>query len=253
MTSLATAALSAACIYSGALIGIALQRVLPQHHLAKDSQEVVKLGAGMIATLTALVLGLLVSSAKSSFDSANGAVVQSAAKYVMLDRALAHAGPAAAPVRVELREGLQQGLERMWPKTGASASAVQTLEQGTSIEEVQEQVRGIATSTDAERQWLAQAQQLSNDLAQQRWLVIEQSQAPLPHLFLMILVAWLSLLFVTFGLYSPKNGTVFAALGIGAISISAAIFLVLELNHPLSGSIRVSDGPMRNALEHMGK
>lgn len=253
MTSIATAAASAAFIYSGALLGIALQRVLPQHHLAKDSQEVVKLGAGMIATLTALVLGLLVSSAKSSFDTANTAIVQSAAKFVMLDRALAHLGPQAAPTRVQLKSGLEDGIERIWPSRDGSESAVKALEQGTSIDLVQEQVRSMTSSTDSERQWLSQAQQLSNDLAQQRWLVIEQSQAPLPHLFLVILVGWLTLLFITFGLYSPRNGTVFAALFIGAISISAAIFLVLELNKPLDGSIRVSDAPMMNALEHMGK
>lgn len=253
MTSLATAALSAACIYSGALLGIAMQQLLPQHHLAKDSQEVVKLGAGMIATLTALVLGLLVSSAKSSFDTANSAIVQSAAKFVLLDRALAHAGPDAAAVRVQLKEGLREGIERIWPSASGNASAVQALEQGTTIESVQERLRGITASNDTERSWLSQAQQLSNDLAMQRWMVIEQSQAPLPHLFLVILVSWLTLLFITFGLYSPKNGTVFAALAIGAISVSASIFLVLELNKPLSGSIRVSDAPMRNALEHMGR
>src|SRR4029450_1139995 len=123
MHAIAIAFVSMGCIFAGALLGLGLQRLLPSHHLSKETQDVVKLSAGMIATLTALVLGLLVSSAKSSFDAANNGIVQGSAKLILLDRALARYGLETQPARAQLQRAVAGGIERVWPqeKTGVPA------------------------------------------------------------------------------------------------------------------------------------
>src|SRR4249919_2069107 len=99
MNSTVIALASAGCIFTGALLGLALQRFLPSHHLSKETQDVVKLSAGTIATLTALVLGLLINSAKGSFDTINNSIVQTSVKIIVLDQALATYGPETKPAR----------------------------------------------------------------------------------------------------------------------------------------------------------
>jgi hypothetical protein len=253
MSSITISLLSAACIFAGALIGMALQRRLPGHHLGKEMQDLVKLSAGTIATLTALVLGLLVSSAKSSFDAINTGIVQGSAKFILLDRALARYGPDSNATREQLRRMVASGIETVWPTEKTGVSALTRFERGNGIELVQAQLRELTPQNDAQRQALAQAQQIANDLGQTRWLLVEEAQNELPLPLLLILVFWLVLLFVSFGLFAPRNAMGLAVLFVASCALSAAIFLVLELNRPLDGFIKVSNAPLRNALQHLGQ
>jgi hypothetical protein len=245
--------LSAVTIFSGSLLGISLQRRLPGHHLSKEMQDLVKLSAGTIATLTALVLGLLVSSAKSSFDSVNTGIVQGSAKFIILDRALARYGPDAKAVREQLKRTLAAGIEMIWPSEPTGIPALTAFERANGMELLQDKLRELMPGNEIQRQTLGQAQQLAGDLYQTRWLLIEQAQNQLPPPLLFILIFWLTLLFVSFGLFAPRNLTALTVLSVGACAISAAIFLVLELNQPLGGLIKVSSAPLRNALQHMGQ
>jgi len=254
MNSLSTAFISAICILAGSLLGMGLQRRLPGHHLSKEMQDLVKLSAGTIATLTALVLGLLVSSAKSSFDAVNTGIVQGSAKFILLDRTLARCGPEAEAVREQLKRTLAAGIETVWPKEKSGIPALTAFERSNGMELVQDKLREVTSpQNDAQRQALAQAQQIVGDLGQLRWLLIEQGQNQLPLPLLVILVFWLVLLFISFGLFAPRNAMALVVLSVGACAIAAAIFLVLELNRPLDGLIKVSSAPLRNALHHLGQ
>lgn len=253
MSSLSTASISAICIFSGSLLGMGLARRLPGHHLSKEMQDLVKLSSGTIATLTALVLGLLVSSAKSSFDAMNTGIVQGSAKYILLDRTLARCGPGAKVVREQLKRTLAAGIEKVWPKEKTGIPALTAFERANGMEIVQDELREVTPQNDAQRQALAQAQQIVGDLGQLRWLLVEQAQNQLPLPLLLILVFWLVLLFVSFGLFAPRNVMAIVVLSVGACAISAAIFLVLELNQPLEGFVKVSNAPLRNALQHLGE
>jgi hypothetical protein len=253
MNSLTIGLISAGSIFSGALLGIGLQRLLPDHHLNKETQDVVKLSAGTVATLTALVLGLLVSSAKSSFDSMSTGVVQGSAKFILLDRTLARYGPETKAAREQLKRVVAAGIEMVWPTQKTGVRALTAFEHANGTELVLDKLRELAPQNDAQRQALAQAQQIANDLSQTRWILIEQEQNQLPLPLLLILVFWLILLFVSFGLFAPPNATAITVLLVGAIAISAAIFLVLELNRPLEGFVKVSSAPLRNALQHLGE
>jgi len=253
MNSISIALVSATCIFSGALIGLGLQRLLPGHHLSKETQDIVKLSAGTIATLTALVLGLLVSSAKSSFDTMNNGIVQSSAKIILLDRALARYGPETKAAREQLKRVIAAGIEMVWPMEKTGVPALTAFERANGLELFQDKLNELAPQNDIQRRALAQAQQIAGDVSQTRWLLIEQEQNQLPLPLLVILVFWLALLFVSFGLFSPSNITALTVLFLGACAISAAIFLVLELDRPLEGFIKVSSAPLRNALQHINQ
>jgi hypothetical protein len=254
MSSFSIAFISAICIFGGALLGMALQRRLPGHHLSKEMQDLVKLSAGTIATLTALVLGLLVSSAKSSFDGINSGIVQGSAKFILLDRTLARCGPDAQAVRDQLKRTLAAGIETVWPQEKTGIPALTAFDRGNGVELVQDKLRELAPpQKDSQRLAFAQAQQIAADLGQLRWLLLEQAQNQLPLPLLLILVFWLFLLFISFGLFAPRNAMALVVLSVGACAIAAAIFLVLELNRPLDGLVKVSSAPLRNALQHLGQ
>jgi hypothetical protein len=253
MNSTVIALASAGCIFSGSLIGLGLQRLLPGHHLSKETQDVVKLGAGTIATLTALVLGLLVSSAKSTFDTMNNGIVQGSAKIILLDRALARYGPETKAAREQLKRSIAASVETVWPTEKTGVLALTAFERANAMELVQDKLSELTPQKDVQRQTLAQAQQIVGDLSQTRWMLIEQEQNQLPLPLLVILVFWLTLLFVSFGLFAPTNATSLTVLFVGACAISAAIFLVLELSKPLEGFIKLSNAPLRNALQHLNQ
>jgi len=253
MTSLTIGTITAACISGGTLVGYVLQRVLPKHHLSKDSQDTVKLAVGVIATSTALVLGLLVSSSKGQFDAMGARLVQYGANLILLDSTLAEYGPEAKPAREQLRRGVEATLRRVWPEERTGGSTLATIERSDENATLRATLRELKPVTDEQRAALAQAHQIANDIARSRWTVIEDAQRGLPPILLGVLIFWLTLLFLSFGLFAPRNWMVFLALMVSACSMAAAIFLVLEMNSPLDGLMRISSAPLRKALEHMGQ
>ena len=108
MSSISITLIAFACVFGGALLGLLLQTVLPRHHLHVDSKDVVKLGMGLVGTMAALVLGLLVASAKGSYDAQSTELTDLAANVVLLDRVLAHYGPETKEARELLRSTVAQ-------------------------------------------------------------------------------------------------------------------------------------------------
>jgi len=253
MTSLTVGIISAGCICGGALAGFGLQRVLPKHHLSKEAQDMIKLAVGVIATSTALVLGLLVSSSKGQFDAMGSRLVQFGANVIILDNTLAEYGPEAKSAREQLRRSLETTLQQVWPEERTGRSTLAVIERGVTIDAVRAKLRELKPGTDEQRALLAQAQQIVSDISRSRWVLIEEAQRGLPPILLGVLVFWLALLFVSFGLFAPRNVTVTLALFVSACSMAAAIFLVLEMNSPLDGLMKISSAPLRKALEFIGQ
>lgn len=249
MNSLEISLITLGCLGGGTLLGMWFQYLLPEHHLSKSSQDTVKLGAGMVATMSALILGLLVSSAKSSFDAMNTSIAVNGAKLIQLDHLLAQYGPETKPIRVALKQSIAERVEKIWGGGGG----IQTVEKSTAMLDLQNQLHQLSPPTDGQKAILAQAQQIITEIWQNRLLMLEQQAAPVPVVFLVLLVFWLTLLFLSFGLFAPRNATVCSVLFVCAVSVSSAIFLILEMNHPLDGYIKVSSAPMLKALELMGR
>ncbi len=254
MTGTTIALIAMGSIFGGTLIGVALRQFVPEHHLKEDSRDAIKVGAGMISMMAALVLGLLVSSAKSKYDSANSAITEAGAKVIVLDRVLDSYGPETSEMREQLRRGIDVALALLWPEELPRSSGFGVFEQRASpMERLQERIRSLQPQTGSQRALQEEAQKLVQDLLLLRWLQIEQAQTGLAMPFLIILLFWLTMLYTSFGLLAPRNGTVLAALFIAALSLATAIFLIVEMNQPMGGALKVSSGPMRKALQHLGK
>jgi len=241
------------CVFGGAVLGMFLRTVLPEHHLNDASKDVVKLVTGLIATLAALVLGLLIASAKNSYDTVNDGFRGSAAKIVLLDRALAQYGPETKELRAVLKRGFADRVEQFFPKEQGRTSTLVSPQATGMMEGFQQQLRGLSPQNDAQRSLQARALDLSDAVAQARWLGIEHEENAIPTPFLVVLVFWLALMFASFGLFAPRNAVAITVLFLGAGSLAAAIFLIEELNDPLQGYIAISRVPMERALGLLGQ
>ncbi len=250
MSSLEISFVTLAVVFGGALLGIALRAVLPQQHLAGDSRDVVKLGMGLIATMAALVLGLLIASAKSSFDTQNAELTELASKAVLLDRILAHYGPEANEARELLRGSVASVLDIVSSRGADSAVPFAT---STNGEALYDKVQGLSPKDDAQRSIQAQAVSTLMSMGQTRLLLAAQKSNSVSVPMLVVLVAWLAIIFISFGLFAPRNLTVIVSLLVSAVSVSGAVFLILEMYSPYAGLIHVSGAPIRAALAHLGQ
>ena len=208
---------------------------------------------GLVATMAALVLGLLVASAKGSFDAQKSGMDQISANLILLDSTLAQYGPEAQGSRDTLRRIVSDGLKRIWPEEESEGStfAPATMASGRTLYET---IQELTPENDKQRRLQSVALQIAVDLARARWLLVAQEESsPIPMLFLVILVLWLVVLFVSFGLFAPPNSVVIAALIVCALSVSGAIFLILELAGPFDGLIQISSAPLRNAFTLLGQ
>ena len=254
MNSILVATIVFCSALGGAVVGMFLQRVLPEKHLQPDTKEIVRLGTGLIATMAALVLGLLVSAAKSSFDQEASSFRQLALNVVLLDRTLAQFGEEATPARAQLKRTITQTVETIWPADAANGSSGMDDERITTEgAALLDALRGLTPRDELQQTLKATALQLSTDLMRDRWRLSQSSEGSLPPPFLVVLAFWLAVLFGSFGLYSPRNALAFAALVVCAASVAGAVFLIVDLDQPFDGLVKVSSSSMRDALSKLGK
>lgn len=252
--SLSLSLIALGCIFGGTVLGMWLRSLLPDHHLSEESKDTVKLGTGMVATMAALVLGLLIASAKGTFDTMTIEMRQVGAKIILLDRVMDQYGPETKEARELLRSNVTVTMQRMWSDEAHAAAQVAAGQPGNEFEKLQEKLRQLSPQNDAQRWLQSRALQVSADIADAKWLLVEQFGAKsLPMPFLVLLVAWLTLIFGSFGLFSPRNGTVIIVLFICALSASASLFLILELDQPYQGFVKISSAPLQKALSYMGR
>jgi len=253
VNALAIGSVTLFCTFGSALAGMRLRSVLPPSQLDKESQDVVRVGMGLVATMTALLLGLVTASAKGTFDAQDSAVRTSAASLLSLDRLLAGYGPETAPARDSLKEVVRSRLELTWPALGAPLRGATGLQPGQGGEAVQRAILDLDPGTDTQRWYKSQSLGLLQEVMKTRWLLLSSTAGAVPTVFLVVVIFWLGVTFMSFGLFSPKNMTVKVALFIAAVSVAAAVFLILELNQPFDGLVKVSGQPLRYALENLGR
>jgi len=228
-----------------------LRLVLPEPHLNSDTKDVIRLSTGLIATLSALVLGLLIASAQSTFQAQNNQIKQITANVILLDNILARSGAEAEPVRVLLRSSVKVLVDRIWGKQNSVETKAAPFEASMASNLFFDKLLELAPHNDAQRLMQTRAVQIGIDLAQTR-VLFAQSEGGIPKPFIAVLVCWLTIIFVSFGLFARPNLTIVAALLASAFSASAAIFLILDLSHPFSGLMAISSAPLSNALAPLG-
>ena len=246
MKPLAISGIIFAFTLGGIFLGTLLRRSLPKHHLSEDAQDTVRLGVGLIATIAALVLGLLIAAAKGSFDTQNAQIKQITADLILLDNILAQYGPEARPIREQMRGSVGPLSDQIWREKQPTVRG--PFEANAAAERVYLAIQKLAPQDDLQRALQSRAAQLSNDIAQARLLLFVESDSLVPAPFLAILAFWLVIIFASFSLFSPLNVTVFTCLSLFALSAACAIFLILELSQPFTGLLMISSAPLRNAL-----
>ena len=241
------------CVFSGALLGLYLSAKVSAHHLTADSKDAMKMALGVIGTLAALVLGLLLASAKSSFDAKSNAIHRVSADLVLLDRALARYGPETRDARDLLRNSVAAVIQRVWQEEELQVAKFDTIEAAAGLEGVEGRVRDLSPRTDAQRGFQSRAVSIISEMAQERVLMLERTKTTIPTPFLIVLVWWFTMIFACLSLFAPRNALVMAIMFACALSVSAAIVLILDLDSPYQGVIRLSSAPLRNALAHIGQ
>ena len=253
MSSRAIALIIFGCIFGSAVFGFLLRKILPDQHLDSDSKDIVKLATGLIATMSALVLGLLVSAAKGTFDQANSELTQLAVRTVVLDRVLAAYGPEATEIRVLLKNTYTTATQELLSGDENEQNKLDTPEAVSRLEGIQSRIRALSPKTEEHRGLQARALALTSDMANARWLLVMQRNGSISTPMLVVMVFWLSIVFAAWGVFSPRNLTVATALLASALAVSGATFLILEMDRPLTGWIRVSAIPMQTAVSHLGE
>ena len=237
-----------ACVLGGAFLGMFLRSRLPKHHLSGDTKDCVRLGTGLIATIAGLVLGLLIASANSTFETQSNQVRQLTANIVLLDATLAQYGAETDSIRNLLRRAVATLADRIWRENGASSGKAEVFEASATSLAIYDEILKLSPRDEAERSLQARAIDTGNELAKTRLLLFTKGGGSIPMPFLVVLISWLTIIFVSFSLFAESNATTIAALSIFALSAAASIFLILELSQPFTGLMTISSEPLRNAL-----
>jgi hypothetical protein len=239
------------CVFGSALVGFAVARKLPEDCRTDGTQKVVQNVMNVVGLLSALVLGLLIASTKANFDTRSGEVEQFSSNLTLLDRELALFQPEAKELRDLLRAFTARKLAATWPSDRRAAPAPHDPESVRTLDDIQGKLRALEPQAGVQREGRASALQLIGELQRtSRLLTIQQSvHAPLP--FLIVVVFWLSMLFLSHALFAPINRIVIAAMLVGAFSIALAVNLIFDMDQPFAGVVRVSSAPMQQALDQM--
>ena len=253
MSPTATGGIVFACTLAGMLIGMWLRNRLPPHHLDNDTQSSVKEVNGLIATMTALILGLVTASAQDSFTKVGAAVEHTAADIVALDRLLARFGPETSEIRGTLRRAVDQRLKGVWgAEPGATVGQIGA-NPAQEFERIGAMIVSLETRTE-NQQWLkSRALDLTESLLAARWGIFASQEPAIPNAFLVIISFWVTAAFAGYALFAPRNSTMTGIMVVSAFSVACAIFLILELGSPFEGRIAVSGDPLRFALAHLGQ
>jgi hypothetical protein len=236
-------------VFGGALAGMGLRQVLPQNQLGADAKDVIRLATGLLVTMTALVLGMLVSTANSSYQDRKNELAEMGSNFVLVDGLLASYGPDARAIREELRGLAETGLERVWP-TQASQQQLRPANNGQSF---YDHLRNLAPKDDTQVAVKAAAISAAVNLRHTYWLMfigVEQSSLSFP--LLLVVVSWLTFIFISFGLFAPGTKAVFVTLVACALAVSGAVFIIMAMYTPFSGVMKISSSPLRDALSLMG-
>ncbi len=255
MSSDKFALLVAVAMFAAGLIGLLLQRVLPEHHTTGGSRDLIAAVVGLLTLLCALVTGLLIWTAYGVYSGQNTQIQSLASKVMQLDLALSDYGPEANPARAQLRDALGKTIDQVWSANESDSNfAAETFASALQTMRAREKVlQGLHPSNDEQKQALAAATSAADTLSQARMQMAFALTAPISYPLLLIVVGWVVCLFCGFGLTSRGTVTSVIALAVGSIAVASAVLLILELSTPYSGLFRASSAPLEQALAVMGK
>jgi hypothetical protein len=239
------------CIFGAASLGLFLGHCLGAERRSDPTRKAVQKLMTVIGILSALVMGLLIADSKANFDLRNREVEQFAANLTLLDRELMHFGSDATQARDLLRGYTARKIELTWPKDREAKPAMHDAQSVQMIDGVQQWLRAMTPRTEVQREGRSNALKLVAELQQTSRLLAVQQDSPTPKPFVVVVIFWVSMLFLSYAIFAPLNATVVAAMLISSFSVAVAVNLILDMEQPFAGFIRASDAPMRQALDEM--
>jgi len=253
MTPLFVAFIVALLMIAGALGGAFLRKHLPSEHFSEETMEVVKLGLGFLATLSALVMGLVISSSKASYDAKAEMVHASAALIIQFDSSLRQIGPEAEPIREVLKEAVVLTMRQIWGARGAVADVPDSVATKRRVGQLEKMLFALSLNSEMQRQAQANAFKLVAELARINASAFTQHGSDVTMPLLAVVACWMMLNIAGWNLFAPANRMVMAVNLVCSLSVASAVFLILEMDQPFNGVIGISDVPMRAALERLSE
>jgi hypothetical protein len=250
VTALTVALVTFALVFGGAWLGMYFRVVLSEDHLREDVRDVIKLSAGLIGTMAALVLGLLIASAKGSYDLKSSQIRQITANIIQIDLDLERYGPDAQNLRTMLRSAIPPLIDQIWNEGERARFSPFTA--SVEAQEFEKRFQQLRPNNDPQRAIQSQLVSAIASLSQARLSLFTQSNDAIPAPFLVILILWLAVIFTSFGLFVRPNRIAIVTFFIGGLSVASAIFLILEMGRPFTGLMQISSEAPRHAVAPLG-
>jgi hypothetical protein len=251
MVNLIIGLISFAAIFGGVLIGRFFARRLPSHHLSPETQSAVNVAVAVIGTLSALVLGLMISAANASFSTRADGVRELSLQVIRIERNLRRYGPEADDARAKLRAWATFKTQQLFPEKDQPVPPPETGIK--TLESVQDALLGLTPKDERQKYLRTLCVTLSSNLIQARWSLEQHMGHSIPGPFLVLLIFWLAIVFASFGLFAPANSTAMITLLLCAVAVSGGIMMIEELDSPHSGLIRLPSESMRKALAEVAQ
>jgi hypothetical protein len=232
----------------GMLLGMVLRACLPAAYLNSETKEVIRLGVGLLATLSAVAISLMIASAKTSYDTQDAHFRQFSADVILTDQLLAQYGPEAVKVRKLMRIAVPAALDRIWREKAVGAAQSNAFSTSSVAEQLYDAIEALSPANDAQRLLKPRIDHAAADIARARLLMFADVDTPIQRPFLLILVFWLTVIFISFSLFVEPGPVVLVAMLIFALSVASALFLVADLSRPFSGLMQISNVHLREAL-----
>ncbi|WP_158786967.1 DUF4239 domain-containing protein [Granulicella sp. L46] len=250
MEALALSSLVFVLVFGGAFAGMALLHGKPEDRFTPEAKDTIRLAIGLVVTMTGLVLGMLVSSAKTFYDGQTSKVSEMSAQIIFISDLLTAYGPETGQLRIEGHHYIEETVDRIWP---ISKSQSFELSPGASATHFYQHVEQLAPKNDVQASAKAQLLAAILNLKRTYWLMFLQSeQTSITVPLLSVVTTWLVIIFFSFGIFAPRTPNVVLTLLICALAVSGAIFIILSMNSPFTGVLKISPVAVRDALDQLG-
>jgi hypothetical protein len=231
----------------GAFVGWVVKQHSPKHHLSDETKSTVTVSMAVVATFSALALGLLISNANTSFSALGGEVTTLSAQILRLDQLLRRYGAETGSARETLRQYAELKTADLFPDSPADVR-LDDPRAYELLQQLEDSILALKPANSRDKWWLDQAMTLAGKIGDTRWLLTQQVGQGTPKAFVALLVFWLTLLFASFGLFAPRNPTSAVTLTLCAVAVAGAIGMILELEQGFGGLVHISPQPMRQAV-----
>jgi hypothetical protein len=253
MRPIAIAAIVMVATCAAAAIGLIAQRFLPERHLGSETKDTVRLAIGTVTAMTALVLGLATASAKNTYDLTCRNVHDASVDLITIDRMLRRYGDEAAGIRADVERMMKRRLAWLTAIGQGASNDYDPIRSAAWIEDAADRIHSLEPRDVRQEGIKVQLARLAENALRARWALAAEQYARMPLLFLLAIGSWLVVTFFSYGLFAQRNTVVFLTLFLCALSVSSAIFLILEMERPFSGFVRIRTEGIRHMETALGE